>query len=51
MKEITAINGSTRYEELVERVCDDLMENVDNQIDLYKRGLSNPEGASGHGVL
>ena len=44
MKEITAAGGSTRYEVLVERVCDDLIENVNNQIDLHKRQISNPEG-------
>jgi hypothetical protein len=28
---------------MVERVCDDLIENVNNQIDLYKREQTNPE--------
>ena len=39
LKELTSLNagGLARYEELVERVCDDLIENVNNQIDLYKK--------------
>jgi hypothetical protein len=48
LREIIAANGSIRYEELVERVCDDLMENVDNQIDQIKRGKHvNPETGGG----
>ena len=48
LKEITSLDvgGRGRYEELVEGVCDDLIENVNNQIDLYKRELSNPELAN-----
>ena len=30
LKEITTASGGARYEELVERVCDDLIENVNN---------------------
>jgi hypothetical protein len=37
------IGGKARYEEFVEGVCDDLIENVNNQIDLYKREKANPE--------
>jgi hypothetical protein len=44
LKEITQANGSLKYEELVERVSDDLLENVNNQIDMHKRELANPEG-------
>ena len=44
LKEITTVHGGSRYEELVERVCDDLIENVNNQIDLYKKEQDNPEG-------
>jgi len=40
--EMTGIGGSTRYEELVENVCDDLIEGVNNQLDMHKRSL-NPE--------
>jgi hypothetical protein len=46
LKELTGSNGGSRYEEMVERVCDDLIENVNNQIDLYKKALANPEGAT-----
>ena len=45
LKEMATVNGSSRYEELVESVCDDLIENVNNQIDLHKRGAGNPEAA------
>ena len=44
LKELTQPGGSTMYEELVERVCDDLLENVNNSLDMYKR-QDNPESA------
>lgn len=47
LRELTAGGGSTKYEELVERVSDDLLENVNNQLDFYKRELANPEGGRG----
>ena len=44
LKEITQLpGGSARYEELVERVSDDLLETVNNQLDIFKRQRDNPE--------
>jgi hypothetical protein len=38
MKEVTQLpGGSARYEELVERVSDDLLESVNNQLDIFKK--------------
>ena len=31
-----------KYEEFVERVSDDLLENVNNQLDLFKKERDNP---------
>jgi hypothetical protein len=47
MKEVTQLpGGSARYEELVERVSDDLLESVNNQLDIFKKQKDNPEGAT-----
>lgn len=44
LKEVTQVpGGSSRYEELVERVSDDLLETVNNQLDLFKKQRDNPE--------
>ena len=44
----SSAGGLQRYEELVERVTDDLLENVNNQIDLYKKEQENPSGVIGN---
>ena len=48
LDEITSssASGLLKYEELVERVTDDLLENVNNQIDLYKKERDNPAGSA-----
>ena len=51
LKDLVSGTGSKQYEELVERVCDDLLEGVNNQIDLHKRAKENPEKSGLKGAM
>ena len=46
----SSAGGLKKYEELVERVTDDLLENVNNQIDLYKKELEKGTSAGPNGI-
>ena len=45
MRDLVGSDKSFQYEELIEHVCDDLLESVNNQLDLYRKSLMNPEKA------
>jgi len=46
LSDLTGLHAQSKnYEDMVERVCDDLLENADKQIDLLRQELENPEPA------